>query len=205
MGVLKQTFARQLLRRQWTTSSLPSSVFFATLLGVLRTIRASKMTLRAKPVAQAVVLTALVAFLARPAPASAQSEAQSLADLIGAPLPKFPEGEELQALLKAAAAHPLGSAENPVRLGSIRASYIYISRLRCADGSRPVSRRLGQSSKMAFGRIADAYQVDCGARPPGSVEVHIDPYHPGHDEDRAPTGFTLAGATPEQPAAARPR
>ncbi|WP_309090001.1 hypothetical protein [Phenylobacterium sp.] len=163
------------------------------------------MTLRAKPVAQIAGLTALLALMAHPAPASAQSEAQSLADLVGAPLPKFPEGEELQALLKAAAAHPLGSAENPVRLGSIRASYIYISRLRCADGSRPASRRLGQSSKMAFGRIADAYQVDCGARAPGSVEVHIDPYHPGHDEGRAPPGFTLAAAPAEPPAARRPR
>ena len=163
------------------------------------------MILRRNPGAPAVALATLLAAIGS-APAAAQSqtsaapksEAQALADLLGVELPKFPEGAELQPLLDAAAAYPLGSPENPVRLGSIRASYIYVGRLRCADGARPTAGRLGQGGKMPFGRIIDAYKVDCGRQAPGSAVVNIDPYHPGHDETRAPPGFTLAAAAPQR-------
>jgi hypothetical protein len=138
-------------------------------------------------------------------PAAAQNEAQALANAIGRPLPKFPEGEDLQALVKAAAAHPLGSADNPVRLGSIRASYLYIGRLRCADGSRPAAARTGTAAKLPFGRLVDAYRVDCGRSAPGVAEVHIDAYHAGHDEDRAPPGLILSAASAQPPGGGRPR
>lgn len=90
--------------------------------------------------------------------------------------------------IAAAAAFPLGSAENPVRVGGPEGERAYLSRLRCADGSSP---RLGARSDGgvgAFGSLVGAYRLSCGA---ATTNVVMDMYHEEHVEDRAPQGFTI--------------
>lgn len=98
---------------------------------------------------------------------------------------------ELERAIAAAAAHPLGTSENPVRVGGPDGERAYIARLRCADGSTPKSRREGSAGVGAFGTIVDLYRLDCGAAAPGTTELVIDMYHSEHREDRAPPEFTI--------------
>jgi hypothetical protein len=116
------------------------------------------------------------------------NEVEALARALGMELPAFPQGRELEALVEAAKPFPLGGPDNPVRAPSIRASYEYLARLRCPGGDRPGVQRLGTAPKSPFGRIVDVYEVRC---PQTTREVHIDAYHPGHKEKRAPEGFRL--------------
>ena len=99
--------------------------------------------------------------------------------------------EEMDSAVAAAAAHPLGSMENPVRVGGPEGQQAYIARLRCANGSSP---RVGQRASAgvgAFGTIVDVFPLDCGAAAPGKVRLVMDMYHAEHREDRAPAGFTI--------------
>ena len=99
--------------------------------------------------------------------------------------------DDVREAVEAAAAHPLGTAENPVRVGGPGGERAYIARLRCGDGSRP---RVGQRSNAgigAFGTIVDVYPLDCGAAAPGRFALVMDMYHAEHRETRAPAGFTL--------------
>ena len=100
--------------------------------------------------------------------------------------------EEVERAVAAAAARPLGTIENPVRVGGPEGERAYIARLRCADGSKPKVGVRGSGGVGAFGTIVDLYPLDCGAAAPGKVELVMDMYHAEHDEDRAPAGFTLA-------------
>ena len=75
------------------------------------------------------------------APASAQQQPR-LGQRTGSPeqmvarmSPVSPE-EEVRALVAAADAHPLGTLENPVRVGGPDGERAYLARLRCADGTR---------------------------------------------------------------------
>ena len=98
---------------------------------------------------------------------------------------------EEEAAIAAAQSHPIGSAENPVRVGGPEGEHAYIARLRCGDGSAP---RVGQRRSIgvgAFGSIVDAYPLDCGSAAPGQVTLIMDMYHEEHREDRAPAGFTI--------------
>ena len=54
--------------------------------------------------------------------------------------PASPE-EEMRALVAAADAHPLGTLENPVRVGGPDGERAYLARLRCADGAGAQDRR----------------------------------------------------------------
>ena len=102
-----------------------------------------------------------------------------------------PDQDDLAEAIAAAAAHPLGSRENPVRVGGPEGERAYIARLRCGDGSAP---RVGQRSSAgvgAFGTIVDVYPLDCGAAAPGRIELIMDMYHAEHSEDRAPAGFNI--------------
>ena len=99
--------------------------------------------------------------------------------------------EELERAVAAAAAHPLGSLRNPVRVGGPEGARAYIARLRCSDGSRP---RVGERSAGgvgAFGTIVDLYPLDCGPAAPGRLGLVMDIYHAEHREERAPAGFTI--------------
>ena len=99
-----------------------------------------------------------------------------------------PLGETEQAIA-AANAHPLGTLANPVRVGGPEGERAYLSRLRCGDGSAP---RIGPRSEAgigAFGSLAGAYAIDCGAAAPGKVDLVFDMYHEEFAETRLPSGF----------------
>ena len=98
---------------------------------------------------------------------------------------------ETDAAIAAAAAHPLGTTANPVRVGGPEGQRAYIGRLRCADGSQPKVGRRGSAGIGAFGTIVDVYPLDCGTSAPGKFDLVMDMYHEGHVETGAPRGFTL--------------
>ena len=99
--------------------------------------------------------------------------------------------EALDQAVAEAAAHPLGTARNPVRVGGPQGERAYIARLRCADGSRPKIGQRGSAGVGAFGTIVDVYPLDCGAAAPGRFDLVMDMYHEEHKEQRAPAGFTI--------------
>jgi len=99
--------------------------------------------------------------------------------------------DDLRAAIEAARAHPLGTAQNPVRVGGPHGERAYIARLRCSDGSAPRVGQRGNAGVGAFGTIVDVYPLDCGTAAPGRFEIVMDMYHAEHRETRAPDGFTL--------------
>jgi len=102
-----------------------------------------------------------------------------------------PGQDDMIEAIAAAAAHPLGSAANPVRVGGPPGERAYIARLRCGDGSAPRIGPRADAGVGAFGTIVAAYPLDCGAAAPGQATLVMDMYHEEHSEDRAPPGFTL--------------
>jgi hypothetical protein len=99
--------------------------------------------------------------------------------------------EELDRAVAEAAAYPLGTARNPVRVGGPEGERTYIARLRCGDGSRPKVGQRGSAGVGAFGTIVDLYPLDCGKAAPGRFELVMDMYHEEHKEQHAPAGFTI--------------
>lgn len=102
-----------------------------------------------------------------------------------------PDEDGVRELVEAAQQHPLGSRENPVRVGGPQGERDYIARLRCADGSRPQVGPRASAGIGAFGTIVDVYPLDCGNAAPGRIELVMDMYHEEHREDRAPPGFGI--------------
>ena len=97
--------------------------------------------------------------------------------------------DEMRALAAAADAYPLGTIENPIRVGGPEGERAYLGHLRCADGA---SMRIGarrEAGVGACGSVVAAYEVGCGA---ASGRLVFDMYHEEHVETRAPAGFTLA-------------
>lgn len=97
--------------------------------------------------------------------------------------------EELARAVAAAAAFPLGTAANPVRVGGPDGAMAYIAGLRCADGSSPKTGASAAAGTGAFGSVVAAYPLDCGRAAPGAFRLVMDLYHEEHREDRAPPGF----------------
>lgn len=101
----------------------------------------------------------------------------------------IPAGQEdIAEALAAAAAHPLGTLQNPVRVGGPEGERAYIARLRCAGGAAPAVGPRREAGVGAFGTVVAAYALDCGAT---RFDLVMDMYHEEHREDRAPTGLTL--------------
>lgn len=98
---------------------------------------------------------------------------------------------EIDALAAAAATHPLGTAENPVRVGGPEGERAYLARLRCAGGEAPGVGERREAGVGAYGSIVASYALDCGAAAPGRASIVLDMYHEEHRETRAPAGFTL--------------
>lgn len=98
---------------------------------------------------------------------------------------------EIDAQAAAAAAHPLGTPENPVRVGGPDGERAYLARLRCADGQPPRIGERREAGVGAYGSIVASYALDCGAAAPGRASLVLDMYHEEHRETRAPAGFTL--------------
>jgi hypothetical protein len=138
-------------------------------------------------------LTTLFAAALAAAPAAAQKPGDRTAtprQVLGemAPVDPIAEAEQIAA---AAAAHPLGSVENPVRVGGPEGARAYIARLRCADGSRPTLGPRAPGGVGAYGTLTERYALDCGAAAPGRVAIAFDFYHEEHVETRAAAGFAL--------------
>jgi len=98
---------------------------------------------------------------------------------------------ELERAVAAAAAFPLGSVENPVRVGGPEGERAYIARLRCGNGARPQVGPRRDGGVGAFGTVVDLYPLDCGAAAPGRFGLVMDMYHEEHREERAPAGFQI--------------
>jgi hypothetical protein len=98
----------------------------------------------------------------------------------------------LEAAVAAAAAFPLGSLQNPVRVGGPEGELAYLARLRCADGKAPKVGPKRPGGIGAFGTVVETFALDCGAASPGRVDIVMDMYFEEHVERSAPAGFTLA-------------
>ena len=94
----------------------------------------------------------------------------------------------MRQLAAAADAHPLGSLENPVRVGGPEGERAYLGRLRCQDGQAPQVGTRRDAGIGAFGSVVAAYELSCGGQ---ARRVAFDMYHAEHVENRAPAGFTL--------------
>ena len=98
---------------------------------------------------------------------------------------------EAEQIAAAAAAHPLGTVENPVRVGGPQGARAYIARLRCADGSRPQVGPRSSGGVGAYGTLTERYPLDCGGAAPGRVTLAFDLYHEEHVEARPTPGFAI--------------
>ena len=136
--------------------------------------------------------------LAISVPATAQQPAPQqpeLGDRTQSPEALFREmntetpAEEMARLVAAAEAYPLGTIENPVRVGGPEGERAYLARVRCADGSPILVGTRGEAGMGGFGSIANAYAVSCGGT---TRRIVFDMYHEEHAETRPPAGFTLA-------------
>lgn len=108
-------------------------------------------------------------------------------ELLGQMNPQASE-EEMQRLIAAAAAYPLGSIDNPVRVGGPEGERAYLARLRCGDGAQLRIGARNDAGVGAFGTVTGAYTVSCGGT---TRRIVFDMYHEEHREDRAPPGFAI--------------
>lgn len=134
---------------------------------------------------------ALAALLAAPAfaqpPREESPASQELLDQLG----RGSSDAELARAVAAAAAHPLGTSANPVRVGGPEGAQAYLARLRCANGAVPTIGERSPAGVGAYGTIVDSWPLDCDTAAPGTVGLIIDLYHAGHVEQAAPPGFTI--------------
>jgi hypothetical protein len=138
------------------------------------------------------LLTA-AALIAIAGPAAAQKPGDrtvSPGQMLGQMAPMDPRAENA-ALAAAAAAHPLGSVANPVRVAGPAGARDYVARLRCGDGSRPAHAPHAPGAVGAYGSVTQIHPLDCGAAAPGRLSLALDLYHEEDPETRAPAGFTL--------------
>ena len=97
--------------------------------------------------------------------------------------------QELRRLVAEADRHPLGTSENPVRVGGPEGERAFLARLRCANGSPALVGPRSAAGVGAFGSVVAAYEVGCGGE---RHRLVFDMYHEEHVETRAPAGFTLS-------------
>lgn len=143
-------------------------------------------------------MTAKILFLAAAAfaaPAAAQlaprEESPAPKELVGALL-DAPLVDEVEAAIAAADRHPLGTSQNPVRVGGPEGERAYLSRLRCSDGRSPAIGARTDAGIGAFGSLVSSYAVDCGAAAPGKQSVVFDMYHEEYAETRLPAAFAAS-------------
>lgn len=108
-------------------------------------------------------------------------------------LESFGEGssdEEMARAIAAANAHPLGTLQNPVRVGGPDGARRYIAQLRCADGSTPTIAREAPGSAGAFGTLTTTITLAC--RSGTTVPLVFDFYQEEYSETRPAPGFQLA-------------
>lgn len=125
--------------------------------------------------------------LAACATTSEAGDNDDLSSLFGSPL----KGAKLEAAVNAAAAHPLGSERNPVRVNMPVGEHAYLARLRCSDGSAPKFERGGSVGTGPYGTIMDVYRVRCLTGQPAESSVYMDMYHGDYVENRPVPGFSI--------------
>jgi hypothetical protein len=135
----------------------------------------------------ALTLLAAAPAFAQPAQPRLGARTRSPDQMVGAMSQVSPE-EEMRALVAAADTHPLGTRENPVRVGGPEGEHAYLGRLRCADGTPPRIGARRDAGVGAFGSVVAAYDLACGSE---TRRIVFDMYHEEHVETRAPDGFTL--------------
>ncbi|HEX9947428.1 MAG TPA: hypothetical protein VGA98_07805 [Allosphingosinicella sp.] len=138
------------------------------------------------------LLLAAAASVAAPAAAQKLGARTASPDQVleqAAPLDPMAEAEQIAA---AAAVHPLGTEQNPVRVGGPEGARAYIARLRCADGARPQVGARSTGGVGAYGTLTQRYALDCGGAAPGRVALAFDIYHEEHRETRPASGFAIA-------------
>ena len=99
--------------------------------------------------------------------------------------------DDIDQRIKKAAAFPLGSKDNPVRVMMPQGERDYLSHLRCQDGKMPQFDRLGSFGVGVFGHVIDGYDVTCANSEPAKSTIFMDMYF-GQEETKAPPGFTYA-------------
>jgi hypothetical protein len=139
------------------------------------------------------ILPILAAAALAAAPAAAQklgARTSTPDQVLGqeATLDPIAEAEQIAA---AAAAHPLGTEKNPVRVGGPEGARAYIARLRCADGSSPQVGARSSGGVGAYGTLTERYPLDCGRAAPGRTILAFDFYHQEHVERRPAPGFAI--------------
>ena len=135
------------------------------------------------------LLFLMLACLAMPASAQRLGERTTSPAEMAAQLGNGSPEDEMRRLIAQAEAHPLGTAENPVRVAGPDGERAYLARLRCADGS-PVRIGARRSAGVgAFGSVVAAYEVVCSGRP---EQIVFDMYQEEYVETRAPAGCTYA-------------
>lgn len=141
------------------------------------------------PLIALAILAGVPAYAQPAAPAQPQlgARTQSPAEMVGAMNRVSPE-EEMQQLAAAADAHPLGTVENPIRVGGPEGEHAYLGKLRCADGTIPRIGARQEAGIGAFGSVVGAYDLGCGT---DTRRIVFDMYQEEHVETRAPAGFTL--------------
>jgi len=110
-----------------------------------------------------------------------------------ATLEAFGEGssdEAMASAIAAANAHPLGTLQNPIRVGGPDGARRYVALLRCADGATPGIAREAPGSVGAFGTLTTIISLACRSGEP--VPLVFDMYQEEYSETRAPPGFQLA-------------
>jgi hypothetical protein len=123
---------------------------------------------------------------AGPAQPQLGARTQSPDQMVGAMNRVSPE-EEMRQLAAAADAHPLGTLENPIRVGA-EGEHVYLGKLRCTDGTAPRIGARREAGIGAFGSVVGAYELGCGT---DTRTIVFDMYQEEHVETRAPAGFTL--------------
>ncbi len=144
------------------------------------------------------ILVLALPFALLAVPASAQQQPQQrpaeLGERTQSPEALFREmssetpEQEMARMVAAAAPYPLGTIENPVRVGGPEGERAYLARLTC-EGGAPL--RIGTRSEAgqgAFGTITNAYAVACGGT---TRRIVFDMYHAEYVENRAPAGFAI--------------
>lgn len=96
----------------------------------------------------------------------------------------------------AAVSGELGSPTNPVRATGPMGQRDYLHRLRCADDSSPAFERIGSTGVGPYGRMVDAYRVQCADQP--EMVIHMDLYH-CDEETEAVDGFVITPRVIEIP------
>jgi hypothetical protein len=134
-------------------------------------------------------LAAAVFILAAPAAAQRLGARTASPETMVAQMRQDSPEEEMRALVAAAEAHPLGTAENPVRVGGPEGERAYLARLRCEGGAAPAIGARREAGVGAFGSVVAAFDVVCGG---ATTRILFDMYHEEHVETRAPAGFALA-------------